>query len=104
VRTLAVPLPRMKRSVGVSVSARRSGGSVPARFGTMARVARGADFTTTLPFAKDLQEVALESGSEPDDGIPLVLRVVVFNPPGGCERPCLPRPRGPSARTATGCR
>jgi hypothetical protein len=28
----------------------------------------------------------------------------VFHPPGGCQRPCLPRPRGPSARPGTGCR
>ena len=44
----------------------------------MAPPTLGADFTTTLPFAKDLQEVALESGSEPDDGIPLVLWVGVI--------------------------
>ena len=34
-----------------SISTRRSGRSVPARSGAMAPVARGADFTTTLPFA-----------------------------------------------------
>jgi hypothetical protein len=52
-RTLAVPLPRMRRSVGSSVSTRRSGRSVPARSGAMALLARGADFTTTLPFAAE---------------------------------------------------
>ena len=46
-RTLAVPLPRMRRSVGASVSTRRPGRSEPARSGVMALSARGADFTTT---------------------------------------------------------
>jgi len=47
VRTLAVPLPRMRRSVGASVSTRRSGRSGPARSGAMAQSARRAVFTTT---------------------------------------------------------
>ena len=57
VRTLAVPLPRMRRSVGASVSTRRSGRSVPARSGAMAPAARGADFTPALPHAADLLEL-----------------------------------------------
>jgi len=56
VRTLAVPFPRTRRLVGSSVSTRRSGRSVPARSGAMAPSARGADLTTTLPFAVRLQK------------------------------------------------
>jgi hypothetical protein len=55
VRSLAVPLPRMRSSVGASVSTLRSGRSGPARFGDMAPTARTPDFTTTLPFAKHLR-------------------------------------------------
>jgi hypothetical protein len=82
VRTLAVPLPRMRRSVGASVSTRRPGRSVPARFGVMAPSARGADLTTTTPFALALLE-AFEQ----------VLWMGGEIPPGGCQRPCLRRLR-----------
>jgi len=54
VRTLAVPLPRIRNSVGSSVSTHRSGRSVPARSGVMAPAARGA-ISTPHPSARNLE-------------------------------------------------
>ena len=74
VRTLAVPLSRKRRSVGASVSTRRSGHSVPARSGAMAPVARGADLPTALPSAVGLHNRSHHTGDARAQGRPTVLR------------------------------
>ena len=61
VRTLAVPLPRKRRSAGASVSTRRSGRSVPAHSGAMAPVARGAVLPATPNLEQSAREVATPS-------------------------------------------
>jgi hypothetical protein len=92
-RTLAVPLPQMRRSVGASVSTCRSGRSVPARSGAMAPLARGAVFTATPRSPRSCLR-----------GVRIVLGWGGKEPPGGCHRPSLRRLRVPSGRAAVGCR
>jgi hypothetical protein len=107
VRTLAVPLARMRRSVGASVSTRRSGRSVPARSGAMAPSARGADLPAAPPLAGGVDKLSRPSGlgrrriaSRGTGGLKAPLPHCraqwlggVINPPGGCQRPCLRRLR-----------
>ncbi len=66
--------------------------------------ARGADVTPTIPFAGGLLEPSRQTGYVAARFRPSALWEGVINPPSGCQRPCLPRPRGPSARAGTGCR
>jgi hypothetical protein len=104
VQTLAVPRPRAERSRSASVSTRRSGRSVPARSAGIAPIARGANFTPTPRFPEHLHPLdALVRSLAPSAEPPCYGRWV-FIPPRGCQRPCLPRPRGPGARTGMGYR
>ena len=102
-RTLAVPLPWMRRSVGASVSTRWSGRSVPARSGAMAPVARGADLTATLPFAMWLREASRDAASPaPPASSPNYGRGT-FNPPGGCAAARRLLTPLPALRDSYGC-
>jgi hypothetical protein len=104
VRTLAVPLPHTRRSVGASVSTRRSGRSVPARSGAMAPTARGAHFTPTLPCAVDLLGSFRQAGCVVSEIRPTVLWVGGSKSAGAAGGESLRSPRAPDARGALGKR
>jgi len=104
----AIPALGARELQRIGDAPRRAEGPHPlsglARFGAMAPIARGADFTTTLPHAADLLEPSRQTGHVVVGVVPPLCGRGAFNPPSGWQRPCLPRPRGPSARTGTGCR
>ena len=104
VRTLAVPLPCMKRSVGASVSTRRSGRSVPARFGVMVPCARGADLPAALPFATHRHDLCRHTGKAVTPGHPTALREGGFQSAGAAGGKSFRSPRVPDARAALGRR
>jgi hypothetical protein len=104
VRTLAVPLPCMKRSVGASVSTRRSGRSVPARFGVMAPCARGADLPAALRFATHRHDLCRHTGKAVTPGHPTALREGGFQSAGAAGGKSFRSPRVPDARAALGRR
>jgi len=104
VRTLAVPLPCMRRSVRASVSTRRSGRSVPARFGVMVPCARGADLPAALPFATHRHDLCRHTGKAVTPGHPTALREGGFQSAGAAGGKSLRSPRVPDARAALGRR
>ncbi len=103
VRPLAVPLPRTRRSVGSSVSSPRSG-ALGAR--TLRRHgSRPPAGRISPPPSRSRCSCIVGAGHvgpAASRARPSTRRVGASNPPSGCQRPWLPRPRGPERRTGTG--
>ena len=93
----------MRRSVGASVSTRRSGRSVPARSGAMGPSARGADFTTP-PHAVGLLLPSRQDGEVAVRVRPAVLRMGGFQSAGAAGGRSRRSPRAPRVRIGVGRR